>query len=160
ARGELDHPRRMIAGKIRNCRVLLRRNGDATHARTVGQLAALASAAENAASVAELLGTEGVAARLYFDALPQLLARSDTLPGPPITGLRYRRTTTDAINCLLSFCSGLLTNELTAACLSVGFGPSVGLCHRPRFGRLAVALDLAEEFRPLLADSVVLTLIN
>jgi len=160
ARGELDHPRRMIAGKIRNCRVLLRRNGDASHARTVAQLAALASAAENAASVAELLGTEGVAARLYFDALPQLLARSGTLPGPPFSGLRNRRPPTDAVNCLLSFCYGLLTKELTAACLAVGFDPYVGLYHRPRFGRPALALDLAEEFRPLLADSVVLTLIN
>jgi CRISPR-associated protein Cas1 len=47
-----------------------------------------------------------------------------------------------------------------AACLAVGFDPYVGLYHRPRFGRPALALDLAEEFRPLLADSVVLTLVN
>ena len=47
-----------------------------------------------------------------------------------------------------------------AACLAVGFDPYVGLFHRPRFGRPALALDLAEEFRPLLADSTVLTLIN
>ena len=47
-----------------------------------------------------------------------------------------------------------------AACLAVGFDPYVGLLHRPRFGRPALALDLAEEFRPLLADSTVLTLVN
>ena len=47
-----------------------------------------------------------------------------------------------------------------AACLAVGFDPYIGLYHRPRFGRPALALDLAEEFRPLLADSTVLTLIN
>ena len=160
ARGQLDHPRRMIAGKIRNCRVLLRRNGDDSLARTVGQLAELASAAERVEGAAGLLGTEGVAARLYFDALPALLPRAAELPGPVFTGLRNRRPPTDAVNCLLSFCYGLLTKELMAACLAVGFDPYVGLYHRPRFGRPALALDLAEEFRPLLADSVVLTLVN
>src|SRR6185437_4075037 len=64
------------------------------------------------------------------------------------------------VNCLLSFCYGMLTKEMLAACLAVGFDPYVGLMHRPRFGRPALALDLAEEFRPLLADSTVLTLIN
>ena len=49
---------------------------------------------------------------------------------------------------------------MLAACLAVGFDPYIGLFHRPRFGRPALALDLAEEFRPLLADSTVLTLIN
>jgi CRISPR-associated protein Cas1 len=54
----------------------------------------------------------------------------------------------------------LLAKEMLAACLAVGFDPYIGLYHRPRFGRPALALDLAEEFRPLLADSTVLTLIN
>ena len=71
------------------------------------------------------------------------------------------RPPTDAVNCLLSFCYGLLTKEMLAACLAVGFDPYIGLYHRPRFGRPALALDLAEEeFRPLLADSTVLRLIN
>jgi CRISPR-associated protein Cas1 len=160
ARGQLDAPRRMIAGKIRNCRVLLRRNGGEVVARTVGQLATLANGAEVAESAAELLGTEGVAARLYFDALPRLLPRAGELPGPAFGGLRNRRPPTDAVNCLLSFCYGLLTKEVMAACLVVGFDPYIGLFHRPRFGRPALVLDLAEEFRPLLADSVVLTLVN
>jgi CRISP-associated protein Cas1 len=161
ARGQLDEARRMITGKIRNCRVLLRRNGtgDAV-TRVVGQLAGLAQQAEQAADAAELLGLEGVAARLYFGAFPSLIARAGDLPGPGFTGLRNRRPATDAVNCLLSFCYGLLTKEMMAACLAVGFDPYVGLFHRPRFGRPALALDLAEEFRPLLADSTVLTLIN
>jgi CRISPR-associated protein Cas1 len=58
------------------------------------------------------------------------------------------------------FCYGLLTKDMFAACLAVGFDPYIGLYHRPRFGRPALALDLAEEFRPLLADSVVITLVN
>ncbi|MGH7736191.1 MAG: CRISPR-associated endonuclease Cas1 [Gemmatimonadales bacterium] len=82
------------------------------------------------------------------------------MPGPGFTGLRNRRPPMDAVNCLLSFCYGMLTKELLAACLAVGFDPYIGLFHRPRFGRPALALDLAEEFRPLLADSTVLTLVN
>ena len=64
------------------------------------------------------------------------------------------------MNALLSFCYALLVKETLAACLIVGFDPYVGLFHRPRFGRPALALDLAAEFRPLLAASVVLTLVN
>lgn len=160
ARGQIDAPRRMIAGKIRNSRVLLRRNGGDSTARTVGQLAELARRAEEAEGAPELLGIEGAAARLYFDAFPQLIPRSAELPGPAFSGLRNRRPPTDAVNCLLSFCYAMLAKEMLAACLAVGFDPYVGLLHRPRFGRPAMALDLAEEFRPLLADSTVLTLIN
>jgi CRISPR-associated protein Cas1 len=160
ARGQLDEARQMIAGKIRNCRVLLRRNGGEAVARRVGQLAALADQAEQAEDAASLLGMEGVAARLYFETFPSLLTRADALPGPAFTGLRNRRPPADAVNCLLSFCYSLLTKELLAACLAVGFDPYIGLYHRPRFGRPALALDLAEEFRPLLADSTVLTLVN
>jgi CRISPR-associated protein Cas1 len=160
ARGQLDEARLMIAGKIRNARVLLRRNGGEEVARVAGQLADLALQAEKAADAAELLGLEGVAARLYFGAFPVLLRRAGELPGPAFTGLRNRRPPTDAVNCLLSFCYGLLAKELMTACLAVGFDPYIGLFHRPRFGRPALALDLAEEFRPLLADSAVLMLIN
>ena len=160
ARGQIDAPRRMIAGKIRNCRVLLRRNGGESVARTVGQLAALAQQAERASGSPELLGIEGVAARLYFEAFPALVERAAELPGLAFSGLRNRRPPTDVVNCLLSFCYGMLTKEVMAACLAIGFDPYVGLLHRPRFGRPALALDLAEEFRPLLADSTVLTVIN
>jgi len=160
ARGQLDEARQMIAGKIRNCRVLLRRHGGDAAARRVAQLAALAEQAEQARGAASLLGIEGTAARLYFEVFPSLLNAADRLPGPGFTGLRNRRPPTDAVNCLLSFCYGLLTKELLAACLAVGFDPYIGLYHRPRFGRPALALDLAEEFRPLLADSTVLTCVN
>jgi CRISPR-associated protein Cas1 len=158
ARLDLAAPRKMIQGKIRNGRVLLRRNGDSLD-RVVAQLAVLAEQAGDATDHASLLGIEGAAARLYFGAFPSLL-RSRDLPGPPFTGLRNRRPPTDAVNCLLSFCYALLAKEMLAACLIVGFDPYLGLLHRPRFGRPALALDLAEEFRPLLADSCVLTLVN
>lgn len=160
ARADLAAPRRMIAGKIRNQRKLLQRNAGDACARVVAQLAQLAAAAEVAEDAAELLGTEGVAARLYFDHFPHLVPHATSLPGPAFTGLRNRRPPTDAVNCLLSFCYALLTKEIMAAAVMVGFDPYIGLFHRPRFGRPALVLDLAEEFRPLAADSTTITLVN
>lgn len=160
ARADLSAPRNMIAGKIRNCRTLLRRNGSKAVEKVVGQLGQLAGHAERAVDAGELLGTEGVAARLYFEQLPTLLPGADRLPGPRFSGLRNRRPPADAVNCLLSFCYGLLAKEVMAAVMAVGFDPYIGLFHRPRFGRPALVLDLAEEFRPLLADSTTITVIN
>jgi CRISP-associated protein Cas1 len=159
-RRDLSAPRRMISGKIRNARVFLRRNAGDSVSRVVSQLATLATQAEQAEDGATLLGIEGTAARLYFRAFPTMLNDLNVLPGPAFTGLRNRRPPTDAVNCLLSFCYSLLTKEMLAACLIVGFDPYLGLFHQPRFGRPSLALDLAEEFRPLLADSCVLTLLN
>jgi CRISPR-associated protein Cas1 len=159
-RRDLSAPRRMIAGKIRNGRVFLRRNSSDSSPRTVSQLASLAAQADQVTDPATLLGIEGTAARLYFGAFPSMLRDANGLPGPPFTGLRNRRPPTDAVNCLLSFAYALLTKELLSATLIVGFDPYLGLLHRPRYGRPALALDLAEEFRPLLADSVVVTVLN
>jgi CRISP-associated protein Cas1 len=162
ASGDLAVARRMIHGKIRNGRVLLRRNGPDSVTRAVAQLGTLADQANEAVAPASLLGVEGTAARLYFEAFPSLLSSSAlaALPGPPFTGLRNRRPPADAVNCLLSFAYALLVKETMAASMTVGFDPYMGVLHKPRFGRAALALDLAEEFRPLLADSVVLTLID
>jgi len=159
-RRDLTAPRRMISGKIRNGRVFLRRNGNDSTSRAVAQLAPLAAQAEAATDTATLLGIEGTAARIYFSAFAAMLKDEGTLPGPAFTGLRNRRPPTDVVNCLLSFAYSLLTKEVLAATMIVGFDPYLGLFHRPRFGRPALALDLAEEFRPLLADSCVLTLLN
>jgi CRISPR-associated protein Cas1 len=160
-RGAVEDPRLMVSGKIRNQWVLLRRNARSEPTRTLGQLRALEELAAETAGAAELRGIEGTAARLYFEAFPAMLLATDGLPGPAygFAG-RTRRPPTDAVNCLLSFCYGLLTKDTFAALLAVGFDPYIGLFHRPRFGRPALALDLAEEFRPLLADSVTLKLVN
>jgi CRISPR-associated protein Cas1 len=134
-RRDLSAPRRMISGKIRNARVFLRRNAGDSVSRVVSQLATLAAQAEQAEDGATLLGIEGTAARLYFRAFPTMLNDLNVLPGPAFTGLRNRRPPTDAVNCLLSFCYSLLTKEMLAACLIVGFDPYLGLFHQPRFGR-------------------------
>ncbi|MGI6414025.1 MAG: CRISPR-associated endonuclease Cas1, partial [Thermoguttaceae bacterium] len=73
---------------------------------------------------------------------------------------RNRRPPRDPVNALLSFVYALLAKELTIAVSSCGFDPMLGFYHRPRYGRPSLALDLAEEFRPLIGDSVVLMLIN
>jgi CRISPR-associated protein Cas1 len=73
---------------------------------------------------------------------------------------RNRRPPRDPVNALLSFCYALLTKDLTVALGAVGLDPLLGFYHQPRFGRPGLALDLMEEFRPLLADSTVLTAIN
>lgn len=150
----------MIAGKIANGRTLLRRNARHDVKPTLAQLRRLQDAAASASSVESLLGIEGTAARLYFGALPSLL-RGQTLPGEPFAFEgRNRRPPRDPVNCLLSFVYALLVKDLTVACMAVGLDPYLGIYHRPRFGRPAMALDLAEEMRPLVADSVVIGLIN
>ena len=73
---------------------------------------------------------------------------------------RRRRPPTDPVNALLSLAYSLLAKDCTIAALAVGFDPYVGFYHQPRHGRPALALDLMEEFRPLVAESVVLTAIN
>lgn len=161
SQGGIDAVRGLVSGKIRNCRVLLRRNGRPAPPDTLASLLRLAESAETAESAPSLLGIEGAAARLYFQALPTMLRPEVSLPGRPFSFEgRNRRPPADPTNCLLSFVYALLVKDLVATTLSVGFDPYLGFYHRPRFGRPALALDLAEEFRPLVGDSVVINLIN
>lgn len=161
AQGGLDIARRMVAGKIKNSRTLLRRNAREGQPDALRRLATGAVAALTATSFGSLLGIEGAAARTYFSMLPAMLRTEHQLPGATFAwDGRNRRPPLDAINCLLSYAYSLLVKELTVTCLAVGFDPYFGFYQRPRFGRPALALDLAEEFRPLLADSLVLNLIN
>ena len=161
AQGGLDIARRMVSGKIRNSRTLLRRNAREAQPDALLRLAAGEKAALVASSFGELLGIEGAAARTYFEQLPAMLAPSKQLPGGQFEWEgRNRRPPRDGINCLLSYVYSLLVKDLTVVTMAVGFDPYLGFFHRPRFGRPALALDLAEEFRPLIADSVVIGLIN
>jgi len=73
---------------------------------------------------------------------------------------RNRRPPRDAVNALLSLAYSMLAKDLTIVCHTVGFDPYLGFYHQPRFGRAALALDLMEPFRPLIADSAVLSAIN
>ncbi|MGX7696248.1 CRISPR-associated endonuclease Cas1 [Gordonia polyisoprenivorans] len=153
--------RSIISGKIKNARTLLRRNSRADAEQTVQALASMADSATGAASPAELLGIEGAAARVYFENFSGLLRSSqDQMASEFDTNGRKRRPAPDPINALLGYVYSLLVKDLVAVCIGVGLDPYLGVYHRPRYGRPALALDLMEEFRPLLADSAVVGMLN
>lgn len=152
---------RMIAGKIHNCRQLLLRaardtTGDDRQAlRAAAERHANAlTAASQAGDIDSLLGVEGTTARDYFGVFHLLSKRVDK----PFT--RTRRPPTDQLNCLLSFLYGMLRVSVHGALEQVGLDPYIGYLHGVRPGKPALALDLMEEFRPLLADRVALTMLN
>ncbi|HEX3852833.1 MAG TPA: CRISPR-associated endonuclease Cas1 [Polyangiaceae bacterium] len=147
-----------VASKILNSRTLLRRNHQNPDAVALSELKQLSRKARVAESVESLLGIEGTAARRYFGEFAGMLngggeAEFD-LDG------RNRRPPRDPVNALLSFCYSLLSKELVLALRTVGLDNMLGFYHRPHFGRASLALDLMEEFRPVIADSVVIGVIN
>ncbi|MEW6253407.1 MAG: CRISPR-associated endonuclease Cas1, partial [Planctomycetota bacterium] len=152
--------RAFIAGKVRNCRTLLRRNCAARPRAALRDLNDLRQRIPLAQSAASLLGLEGNAARVYFQQFGGMLKpASEALPVFDFT-TRNRRPPRDPVNALLSLAYALLVKDLTVTLLAVGFDPFLGFYHRPRYGRPALALDLAEEFRPIVADSVVIQVVN
>lgn len=153
----LQLAREIIRAKIHNQRVMLMRNGDVPD-RILQLLAGFRDATANARDLTELLGIEGTAAALYFEQFASMLKRSDEWSFD--WRGRNRRPPRDPINALLSLGYSMLAKELTGVCHSVGLDPFLGFLHQPRYGRPALALDLMEEFRPLLADSVAISLIN
>jgi CRISPR-associated protein Cas1 len=102
---------------------------------------------------------EGSAGRVYFMHFGGMLR-------PPEDSMdfdfetRNRRPPKDPINAMLSYAYAVLAKDLTVTLLSVGFDPYLGFLHQPRYGRPSLALDLMEEFRPIIADSVVIGLVN
>lgn len=107
-----------------------------------------------------LLGLEGEAAALYFRALPRLFTEKVAdLPAFQFVS-RNRRPPADPVNACLSLAYAVLTRTFSAALATVGLDPWKGLYHVERPGRPALALDLIEPFRPLLADSAVLMALN
>lgn len=157
--------RQIVAAKIQNSRhVLLRAARESTDP---ANRAALSAAAERIAGVLLRLkechdlnlvrGAEGEAARTYFGVFGHMV-RGDrehfAMDG------RTRRPPRDRVNAALSFLYALLRAECAAALESVGLDPQVGYLHALRPGRPALALDLMEEFRPVLADRLAMTLIN
>src|ERR1022692_4428473 len=155
--------RRLVAGKIRNQRTLLQRNHVEPKATTLAGLKEMAERAERAGSLAELLGIEGNAARLYFGDFAGMIKPDEERAAGELTfdfEGRNRRPPRDPVNALLSLGYSLLAKDLTVACYAVGFDPYIAFYHQPRFGRPALALDLMEPFRPLIVDSAVLTGIN
>lgn len=153
--------RQLVAGKIKNHRVMLMRNHVEPPPIVVEQLRRMIDRAESAKSLAELLGIEGNAARLYFGEFSGMIKVEE---GEERFAFdfqhRNRRPPLDPVNALLSFAYSILAKDLTISCCAVGFDPMMGFYHQPRFGRPALALDLMEPFRPLIAESVVVQALN
>jgi len=121
-----------------------------------------ATDAENATSLANLLGIEGNAAKSYFAGFPLMVPdsrREDGAMGFEFVN-RNRRPPSDPINALLSYAYALLTKEVMVACWSAGLDPHLGFYHQAKYGKPSLALDLMEEFRPIIADSTVITAAN
>jgi len=151
--------RQFVAGKIRNCRTLLRRNCSETPDAALVELARLAEVAEKQSALDTLFGVEGAAGRVYFAHFGEMLKADASAVGFDFQS-RNRRPPKDPVNALLSFVYALLAKTTTVTLLAVGFDPYLGFFHQPRYGRPSLALDMMEEFRPLIADSVVIGLIN
>lgn len=158
----------ILLGKLYNQRVVLGRGlrdhadqltdvaeAELTHAHQ--RLDRIMDKVQNETALDVLRGLEGEAAQSYFGVFDYLIRSTETR-------LRFkgrsRRPPMDAVNALLSFLYTLLTHDCRSALESVGLDPAVGFLHRDRPGRPSLALDLLEEFRPLLADRLALSLIN
>jgi CRISPR-associated protein Cas1 len=180
----LNLAHKMVQAKIRNQRTLLMRLHVEPPKEALVRLKEISSRTCMARSLGELLGMEGAAAALYFQHFAGMIKVGaqdveDEIPGlelPEVEKMRKRQAEsepftfdftrrtrsppTDPVNALLSLGYSLLAKDCTIAALAVGFDPYVGFYHQPRHGRPALALDLMEEFRPLIAESAVLTAIN
>ena len=170
----LSLARQFVHGKIRNHRTLLMRNHLEPPEPIILKLKRASEDALNAVSIEELLGIEGAAASQYFQHFSGMVkVEDDDLPGLETPGKnakqlafnfnftnRNRRPPTDPVNAMLSLAYSMLAKDCTLAALAVGFDPYLGFYHQPRFGRPALGLDLMEEFRPLVAESTVLSCIN
>jgi len=170
--------RELVVGKIRNQRTMLQRNHVEPPPQALTMLKCMCEQAEQAQAMDELLGIEGNAARVYFENFAGMIKRSGDDADPTAIGAsvqekpcekdefnfdfsnRNRRPPRDPVNALLSLAYSMLAKDLTIVTQAVGFDPYQGFYHQPRFGRASLALDLMEPFRPLIADSAVLSAIN
>jgi CRISPR-associated protein Cas1 len=155
----LAFARTVVASKIVNQRTLLLRNASPRPQVAVNALADLQPAVQGCTDAATLLGLEGTAARHYFQAFTAMVKPADVAARFDAAG-RARRPPPDPLNACLSFGYALLAKECTVALAAVGLDPFWGFYHRPRHGRPSLALDLMEEFRPLVTDSAVLSAFN
>jgi CRISPR-associated protein Cas1 len=162
----LELSRMFLAGKLRNSRTVLLRGArdgsDAQEKSALVQNARLIAGHLRSLPVSpdldSLRGEEGNAARLYFQSMTLLIRpqyRSEFR-----IDQRSRRPPRDPINALLSFLYAVLLNDCRSALETVGLDPQLGFLHAVRPGRMALALDLLEEFRSVIADRLALTLIN
>mgnify|MGYP002780684880 CR=1 FL=1 len=160
----LELARAVVRAKLANQRTLLMRSlrdDDARGSKEYGArgLYDLLRTLDGVTSVESLLGMEGQGAALYFAEFGRFLKQPPTGKEFDFT-TRNRRPPRDPVNALLSFAYAMLAKDCFAAVCTVGFDPYKGFFHSGKHGKPSLALDLMEEFRPVIADSVVLTLVN
>lgn len=148
-----------VRAKAQNQRTFLRRNTTEDLQAPLDEMRRLLPRIDACSDTDELMGVEGSIAAVYFANWSGLLTEGTARENfSPLS--RNRRPPKDPVNAMLSFGYALLAKEATVALLSEGLDPYWGFLHRPRHGRPALALDLMEEFRPLVVDSAVLSAIN
>lgn len=177
----LSLARQLVDAKIRNQRTLLMRNHVQPPNDAIQFMKSLLVDVKMARGLPQLLGTEGMAAKVYFEhfagmikvggdseteARRALCSDPNDCSAPQEAWLKFdfegrnRRPPRDPVNALLSLGYSLLAKDLTIACAGIGLDPYLGYYHQPRYGRASLALDLMEPFRPLIVDSAVLSAIN
>ena len=153
AEGRLDIAQQMVSAKIANQATLLRRNGEASD--IVERMRRLQRGAVSTPSLADLLGVEGEAAGLYFDSFPTMLTGSTAAFAASRWKGRRRRPAPDPANAALDYIYALLLGDCIRALVACGLDPHAGFLHSSSRNKPALALDLMEEFRAPVADSVV-----
>ncbi|MBE9063434.1 type I-D CRISPR-associated endonuclease Cas1d [cf. Phormidesmis sp. LEGE 11477] len=147
-----------VRGKLKNYRNLLlraERDGKAAVKAGIVRLEQAITPIEKTTTIGALRGLEGAGSAAYFAHFNQLIRNDDFS-----FTTRRRRPPTDPVNALLSFGYALLAHDVQGAVNVVGFDPYLGYLHTQRYGRPSLALDLMEEFRPLVVDAMVLSAIN
>ncbi len=141
--------KRIVQGKIYNAMVFAKRGG-----ADIKTMKALLPPIERAENTESLRGLEGNAAKRYFSLV------RDRFPTEFRPESRNKRPPRDKANSLLSLAYTFLAKECQSAARIAGLDPYIGFLHEAKYGRPALALDLMEEFRSIIADSVVLSLFN
>ncbi|VEG27157.1 CRISPR-associated endonuclease Cas1 [Actinomyces howellii] len=153
AEGRLDIAQQFVSAKIANQATLLRRNGDALEA--VERMRELQRKVLRSGSLVEVMGAEGEAAGLYFGAFGTMLSGNTASFAAARWSGRHRRPAPDPVNAALDYTYALLLGDCVRACVSCGLDPHAGFLHSSSRNKPALALDLMEEFRAPVADSVV-----
>ena len=149
--------RAIVIGKMKNQLVVLQRIGrfrKVTLKREINDLKSMIKKAGTADDIQVLRGYEGVGARIYFSVFDRGFTTSQGFKK------RIRRPPTDPVNALLSFLYTILFNRIDGVVEREGLDPYVGVFHATVYGRRSLSLDLMEEFRPMIVDTLVFSLLN
>lgn len=159
----VDFSKSFVAGKLKNCRSSLYRSArdskseevQSTLKERAGRLDKLINKLKNAEELETIRGIEGQGSKIYFGGFDDMILQDEF-----DFAKRTRRPPEDEVNALLSFLYVMLCHNCRSALEGVGLDPQIGFFHQLRPGRPSLALDLMEEFRPVLADRLALTLLN